>query len=73
MPRVIWRSAAEAVFASDIIRGAFADDDARSHRVSRSDARHNGAVCDPQIIDSIDSQVRIDNRHRVAAHFAVHV
>jgi len=41
--------------------GTLADDDAGSHCVARGHARHDGAVGDSEILDSIDLKFGVHN------------
>ena len=50
------------------LAGPFANDDARSHGVTRGHARHDGPICDAEVLDSIDLKLGIYNGHGVAPH-----
>src|SRR5258708_31871686 len=47
---------------------AFADDDAGSHGVSGRDTRHDRAIGDAKVFDSIDLKLGVYHRHRIAPH-----
>jgi hypothetical protein len=53
--------------------GTFADDQARSHGVAGGHTRHDGAIVDSEILDSIDLKFGVHNRHGIAPIFAVQV
>jgi hypothetical protein len=48
---------------------ALADDDARSHGVAGRHVRHNGAVRDAKVFNSIDLELGVYDRHRIAPLF----
>ena len=43
---------------------SFADDDAGSHSIAGCYAQHDRPIRNTKIVDSIDFEVTIDNRHR---------
>src|ERR1700694_6328281 len=49
--------------------GTLADDDAGSHGIAGGHARHDRAVCDAKVFDSIDLKLAVYDRHRIAPHF----
>src|SRR5260221_10709034 len=49
-------------------RGTLADDDAGSHGVAGRHARHDRAIRDAKVFDSIDLKLGVYDRHRIAAH-----
>ena len=54
----------------DEVSGTLPDHDRRRIRVAGSDHRHYRCVCDPQALDAVDAQPRIDDRKRIAAQLA---
>src|ERR1700753_644948 len=49
-------------------RGALADDSAWSHGVARGNSGQNRAVRDAKPVDTVNLELRIDDRHRIASH-----
>src|SRR5215471_6097105 len=58
----------KAVLRLQHFSGAFTDDHAGRHGVSSCHARHDGPVSNTEVIDSIDLESAIDNRHGIASH-----
>src|SRR5690606_33447267 len=58
----------EAMGRPDDSGSAFADDNARRHRVAAGKVGHDGRVGDTQPLDAMDSQPAVDYRQRVTAH-----
>ena len=50
------------------LSGTLANYDARRHRVSGCDAWHDGTVSDTKIIDPMNLERSIYDRHRVVSH-----
>jgi hypothetical protein len=46
----------------------FADDDARGHGVASCHARHDRAIGNAKVVNSINLEIVVDNRHRIATH-----
>jgi hypothetical protein len=57
----------DSVVAAQDLRGALADDDARSHCVSGYDAGHDRWVGDAKALYSIDFQITVNHRRRAVA------
>jgi len=51
----------EAVLALDNLGRPFADDHAGSHRVRRGHQWHDGPVGDPELLDAVDLETRVDD------------
>ena len=49
--------------------GTFADDDARRHGVAGSHTRHDRAIGDSEILDSINLKFGVHNGHGISPHF----
>src|ERR687885_603489 len=56
------------MFEMENFRCPLPDDHAGSHRVTGRYSRHNRSISDPEIVDSIHSQVAIHHRHRISTH-----
>src|SRR5215208_3001386 len=56
--------------SQDHIRGPFADHDARCVCVDADDGRHDGGVGDPQALDAVDPEFRVEDRSVVGANLA---
>jgi hypothetical protein len=48
--------------------GTFTDDDTRRHCVTGCHARHNRPIRNAKVVDSIDFEVPVYNRHCIATH-----
>jgi hypothetical protein len=57
------------MFVPQLLSGTFADDDAGSHGIAGSHARHDRAVCDAKFLDSIDLKLAVYDRQGIAPHF----
>src|ERR1700681_4227043 len=51
------------------LSGALTDDDTGSHGVSSHHARHDRAIRDAKIVDSIDLKMSVYDRQRIAPNF----
>ena len=57
------------VFGPQYLSCTLADDDTGSHGVSSHHARHDRAIRDAKIVDSIDLKVSVYDRQGIATHF----
>ena len=48
--------------------GALPNDDAECHGVARCRARHNRSIRDTKIVDAIDLEIAVNDRHCIASH-----
>lgn len=61
LPRTPDRWALQSVFCLEDFCCTFPDYHAGGHGVAGGDARHDGAVGDPQVVDSVDVEVTVDD------------
>jgi len=54
----------------DQIACALADHDTGSHRVASCDSRHDGTVRNTELLNAINSELPINDRHRILPHLA---
>src|SRR5580698_2923672 len=47
---------------------ALPNDDTWCHGVARSRARHYRSICNAKVLNSIDLEIAVDNRHCIASH-----
>src|SRR5258708_28303806 len=63
------RGCSQLVSVPQGFSGTLADDDAGSHGVAGRHARHDRAIGDAKVFDSIDLELGVYHRHRIAPHF----